>query len=543
MGAGLISIAFTTFASAMSLIMTPVSRDTALLRGVIFRIVLAWIAVGTVAFIGIDRLIGFGLIALILVLVAPFQLLQRVYFYIGCFAALPTYYIAPIPFPGLNYLIDIEFGKLAAIIVLGPVFIAKIAKPPAYLRSVDRLLFLFCALTGLMAIRDLPFTSMLRALLDQFFLVVVPYVAISRTLTNREEIEGALQVLFASFLILAFIAMVSVVRQWNYYANIGDVRSKMYTEYRNGILRVYATLSTPLLGYLMGVGLVLAAYFRERKLASFLFALGFAGLFAFVCFATGSRGGYAATISTVCAYVAFRYGGRAMRGPLIWGTYGIIFASFAYLARAGVGFGDQYGTFEYRTRLLRASLPQIAERPLFGSANFMEKPAFEALRQGEGIVDLVNAYLQIALYYGLVGLVLFVGAQWTALNGTVGALSAFEKAAPQRSEEAGRLKALLAVLAAANVGFLIMIATTSAVSYTWNYSYLTLALLAAYARVARSAAAAPAAVAADAPVSAPAAALEERESVPLQPAARDSDARPLPEKRPYGARFVRSLES
>ena len=33
----------------------------------------------------------------------------------------------------------------------------------------------------------------------------------------------------------------------------------------------------------------------------------------------------------------------------------------------------------------------------------------EDLRQGEGIIDLVNAYVEVGLFYGLIGLLLFAG--------------------------------------------------------------------------------------------------------------------------------------
>ena len=64
-------------------------------------------------------------------------------------------------------------------------------------------------------------------------------------------------------------------------------------------------------------------------------------------------------------------------------------------------------TVEYRKRLAETSWLLILQNPIFGSRNFLAY--MEELRQGEGIIDLVNAYATIALSYGLVGLGLFVG--------------------------------------------------------------------------------------------------------------------------------------
>lgn len=64
-------------------------------------------------------------------------------------------------------------------------------------------------------------------------------------------------------------------------------------------------------------------------------------------------------------------------------------------------------TVEYRMRLAETSWQIFLQNPIFGSLNFLVY--MEDLRQGEGIIDLVNAYATIALGYGLVGLGLFAG--------------------------------------------------------------------------------------------------------------------------------------
>ncbi|MBK7764889.1 MAG: hypothetical protein IPI44_01580 [Sulfuritalea sp.] len=51
------------------------------------------------------------------------------------------------------------------------------------------------------------------------------------------------------------------------------------------------------------------------------------------------------------------------------------------------------------------SVAIITDNPLFGSYDFLLY--LEELRQGQGIIDLVNSYLSIALSSGLVGLSLF----------------------------------------------------------------------------------------------------------------------------------------
>src|SRR5262249_55162448 len=69
------------------------------------------------------------------------------------------------------------------------------------------------------------------------------------------------------------------------------------------------------------------------------------------------------------------------------------------------GTGAATSTVLYRQVLLERSVEIIRDHPYFG-----DQVAFlrmEDLRQGEGIIDFVNTYAQIALFYGLIGLAIF----------------------------------------------------------------------------------------------------------------------------------------
>jgi len=61
----------------------------------------------------------------------------------------------------------------------------------------------------------------------------------------------------------------------------------------------------------------------------------------------------------------------------------------------------------YRERLAEVSWQLIQENPFFGDPLFLSR--MESLRQGQGIIDLVNGYAAIALPHGLVGLGLLLG--------------------------------------------------------------------------------------------------------------------------------------
>jgi O-antigen ligase len=80
-----------------------------------------------------------------------------------------------------------------------------------------------------------------------------------------------------------------------------------------------------------------------------------------------------------------------------------------------IGSADQ-DTVAYRQQLFDVSMTMIRQNPVFGDPFVYLR--MEELRQGQGIIDLVNGYLYTALFNGLVGLSLICGvfafALWRA---------------------------------------------------------------------------------------------------------------------------------
>ncbi len=135
-----------------------------------------------------------------------------------------------------------------------------------------------------------------------------------------------------------------------------------------------------------------------------------------------------------------------------------------------VGSADK-GSETYRSRLFENSIIVIERYPLFGSDTFVREPEMQTMIQGQGIVDVVNTYLQISLHYGLIGLLLFV--MFFGLLGIKLGLLFWTSKSDIVSYEG-----VLALLAA----MLFTIATTSSVSIIpyiyWPFSGLCAALLA-----------------------------------------------------------------
>lgn len=116
------------------------------------------------------------------------------------------------------------------------------------------------------------------------------------------------------------------------------------------------------------------------------------------------------------------------------------------------------GTIEYRERLIDNALIVIAENPWFGSPDYLKTEQMEEMRQGEGIIDIVNTYFGIALNMGIVGLALFL----FFFVAVLGKLYRAMRLLPNKELVEYRLgQALLATL----VGIMVTIATVSSITF------------------------------------------------------------------------------
>ncbi|MEM8770332.1 MAG: O-antigen ligase family protein [Pseudomonadota bacterium] len=500
----------------------PKHRDYALPN-----IIGGWVALTACAFFIRDNLFCFMAMSLVLAFLSPQDPVKRICFYVGVMALSPLSYTAAVPFPGLNYLIILNYAKVVTLIVLGPLFIMRAAAPaPPSLRSVDNLIFMFVLLASIISFRELPFTSVLRLFVDMMILYVLPYIAISRTIKSAEDINSVFKAFFASMVVIAVIGIFSVARSWNYYAQLYDLAGiKVYAEYRNGLLRVYSTMNTTMLALTMGAAAVVTMRLRQLKIVPALYAYGALGLFGFIAFATGSRGGWLAAIAVVGSYFVFRYAAPFLRSFYVYAAFAAAFGFGAAVTMNSSMLSGQSANIAYRAELLRTSVEQIASRPLFGENGFRDSPRFAHLRQGEGIVDIVNTYVEVAMNNGLVGAFLLFGGLGAAFFGGLNRMNRMRRSGAETpGASAGEHN--LIIIVAIMIGFFAMIATTSAVSLTWHFGILCTALAVAQSRVFDQA------VSASATKSAP-------EPAPLIASADETEISEPDVKRPYGARFVR----
>jgi O-antigen ligase len=143
-----------------------------------------------------------------------------------------------------------------------------------------------------------------------------------------------------------------------------------------------------------------------------------------------------------------------------------------------VGSSDSHeaSTVDYRIRLLDQAQILFQKNPLFGLPNYRETPEMEVMRQGQGIIDVVNSYVDIGLSYGIVGLGLFLFIFLGLFFTTVKKV----RALPSEQEDlinTGR--SLYAILGA----ILFIIFTVSSINYIPVFYWLFAGLCSAYIRL------------------------------------------------------------
>ena len=134
---------------------------------------------------------------------------------------------------------------------------------------------------------------------------------------------------------------------------------------------------------------------------------------------------------------------------------------------------DEIGTFAYRQQLLAATLETVRESPMWGNIYFLESQYLQPLYQGEGIIDIVNRYAEIALRYGLIVVSFFVLAHGLAIFKAVQHWST-----PNVSDGRGRvatpdIKAIVAFV----IAYMFFIGTTSHTSHVAIFGVILLAVL------------------------------------------------------------------
>ena len=381
--------------------------------------------------------------------------------------------IATVEIPGfglINFLFLLSYYRILALLILLPVFFRLLKNSdtiPFGKLSTDKILFAFLLLTAMLHLRDTTFTDTLRQSLYIFLEAFLPYFVISRSLKNLQDFKDALMSLVLAIMLLALLAVFENARHWLLYTSLTN--SLGFTQAgggyleRSGVLRAIVTAQEAIpLGYLMAIGigfyLFLQRSFQQKLTRRAGMVLLVAGLYAAL-----SRGPWIGAFVLVIIFIAT--GRNPARRLMSMGLIVMLALPLVAILPSGDKFIDllpfigstEEGNITYRQDLYNASLSVIQQNPWFGSINFLDAPEMQPLRH-QGIIDIVNSYIQLGLERGLVGLGLFVAFFFLTFTGIFQAM----RIIPDKDcEEYVLGQTLLATL----ISIMVIIATVSSITF------------------------------------------------------------------------------
>lgn len=428
-----------------------------------------WLALTVLAFVSHSFWVYAGITAIVLSIARQRERNPLALFFLLLFLIPPV----PAQIPGfglINYFFALDHIRLLALFVLLPLFftLRKRADVLAFGRIwPDKLLAAYLVLTALLYLRGTTLTDSLRQTLYLFIDVFLPYYVASRAPKAVSDFKDALLGFVLAAMLMALIGLFEFARHWLLYsALIGalDLHWGMSSYLgRGGSLRASATTGQAIaLGYVISVAIGFYLFLQtsvrnrlRRRLGALLLA---AGLFAPL-----SRGPWVGAAAMLSLFIASGRG--AVKRLMLLALAGVLALPLLAIIPGGQKVLDLLpfiGTLEkenitYRERLIDNALIVIQRNPWLGSVDYRSTPEMQSMIQGQGIIDVVNTYLAVALEVGLTGLALFLGFFATVLFGIRKAMRAF----PDKEDETRRLgRALLATLA----GILVTIFTVSSIT-------------------------------------------------------------------------------
>ncbi|HEX7637312.1 MAG TPA: O-antigen ligase family protein [Burkholderiaceae bacterium] len=372
---------------------------------------------------------------------------------------------------GINRITDLNALRVLAIVLLVPVAVRLMAdkhlKVPGAMRLLDLLFISYPLMRLLMVAPYVATTVTVRTFVEILLDIWLPYYCTSRALRNADDVRFMVSRFCLALAWLASVGVMEALLRRNVYSElefiVGPVWQTTHRLMRGPFLRVESTFNTPIImAFVMAAGHALWTWIGRSGTATRGARLALGGLFLVTMAATFSRGpllGWACfVVSMVCLRTLPPY------------TFGML-VLLAFVAGVGISVTGQdqviydglktlFGSTEadtssidYRRRLLTESVALIKQSPLWGVPNYLD--ALADMRQGEGIIDLVNTYIAVTLGNGVIGLVLFLSPHVAVLAGLLRRLRVYEER-PRRA-----FGTFAATMVAFTVCSLITIFTTS----------------------------------------------------------------------------------
>ncbi|MBX3621793.1 MAG: O-antigen ligase family protein [Rhizobacter sp.] len=452
-----------------------------------------WIGITVVAFLGHNFWV-YAVVCAVALLIVGAKVTNRFGLYLFLLFAVPPFSAEIAGFGGINYLMELNHPRILSLTLLLPVYLTLRRDEqtvPFGREWADRFLVAYLLLQLVLQGSVDTVTNTLRSALYFFIDVFLPYYAASRSLRDLRACRDICMSFVFAALLMAPVAAFEYLRHWLLFSSMPGALGVPfgfgnYLSRGDSLRALASTGHSIILGYVMVVALSLYVFANRsihgRKIMLLALLTLVAGLLTPV--ARGPWVGAAAALALLLITgpnkakrtsrflaIAIPVGGVIMLTPM--GAKIIDLLPF-------VGTVDDFNV-TYRQRLFDVSMQVLMSHPWLGSFDYLSAPVMQQMIQGEGIIDMVNSYLTIALSYGVIGLSMFVGvfvcAAWSVLR--------VIRQADVDAEAHYLARALLAAL----VGTLITIATVSSIliipTVYWLVAGLCVGCTSFYARAAK----------------------------------------------------------
>lgn len=322
----------------------------------------------------------------------------------------------------ISSLIELNAPRVLSLALLLPMALTLQSRPRAPAPPIRAVLDLFVLLYFVSHVLNtetvFSVTNTARLLIGEGLDLALPYWVITRGL-KPEDVRTVLGALAFSCVALAATALIEFAVSRHFYnplqAVYGVQWQLSYALMRGDWLRSQATLPQPiLLSFVLLYGVAalwtLAGRGQRRGLNLLLLALLAAGIVT-----TYSRGPWVGAMAlAVLLWWMPRMGHGTLRTLCALVLVGLPVALLTDIGdEVFKGFKGIFGTsaadagsIDYRHALLETAQALIAQSPWTGVPDYASHMMH--LVQGEGIIDIVNAYLGITLSGGLLGLAAFL---------------------------------------------------------------------------------------------------------------------------------------
>lgn len=428
-----------------------------------------WISITLLAFLTSNYWL-FVLISVPMMVIAGRRDSNRLSLYLFVLFAVPLFAVEVPGFGVFERLLAVDHTRWLALAVLLPAYLALRAKPevlPFGRTWVDKFVFAYMALWFILQLQATTLTNLFRITLYLFIDTFLPYYVASRALRNLRDYRDAFMSFVVALLIMSPLAAFELARSWLLYNGLEGALGQPRWGFGNylgrgdgGPLRAIVSTGHPIaLGYFMAVGLGMALYLRKsiaskRRWVMLCLGLG-VGLVSAM-----SRGPWVGAAALLVVIIVT--GPKVMSKVLqvsLWSLLGIPVLLSTEQGQKMIDYLPFIGTVEaanveFRQRLVEVSLHVLSYFPYFGALDYMSHPEMEQMRGSDGIIDMVNTYLGVAMATGVVGLTLFAMPFLLVVIGILRALYQL----PDKDSDLHLLgRALLATI----VGILVTIGTVA----------------------------------------------------------------------------------